>query len=119
MSLFSDMSNGTSPVFDSSFDSGKSAVMKLEADQKQNRREFGSLPVTPVNISLNRFVLWNLPIALPFTFFIFDFVVFSENNDEREKQFADFIRAKCYSPEEISNVLRNKLNLDARESALV
>lgn len=57
VSLFSDVSNDTSPVFDSSFDCGKSAVMKLEADQKENRKEFGSLPVTPVNISVNRFVL--------------------------------------------------------------
>ncbi len=51
-------SNASSPVFDVTFESGKAAVFKLDADQKQNKKEFGSLPVSPTNISVNRLVFY-------------------------------------------------------------
>lgn len=40
----------------------------------------------------------------------------SENLEEREKQFSEFVKSKCYSPEEISDVLRNKLTIVFKES---
>lgn len=40
----------------------------------------------------------------------------SENLEEKEKQFSEFVKSKCFSPEEISDVLRNKLSIALKES---
>ncbi|XP_065208747.1 uncharacterized protein LOC135837414 [Planococcus citri] len=70
------------------FQSGNLAVLKLDEDQKENRKMFASLPVSPMNISENSL----------------------ESCDEKEKQFSEFVQMKCYPPEDISQILRNKID---------
>jgi len=43
---------------------------------------------------------------------------FSENIEERESQFSRIVSARSYSPEEIPNVLRNRLTLGCEASML-
>lgn len=43
---------------------------------------------------------------------------FSENTDEREKLFTEFVKLKSYASEEISNVLRNITNKESNSELL-